>query len=391
MPPSMAQRVAGLGTTIFAEINELAAQHQAVNLGQGRPDFDGPRVIIDAAAAAMQDGRANQYPPGLGIPALRQAVAAHVHDFYGIEVNSESGVVITSGAAEGVYAAIMALVNPGDEVILIEPFFDTYLPAIEWAGGIPVYVPLRPPAWTFDPSELRAAFNEKTRVIVLNTPHNPTGRVLTRDELNLIADLCREHDVMVISDEVYEHLTYDLAKHIPVASLPGMFERTLTVSSAAKSFSLTGWKIGWVTGPDPLVTGVWRVHQNVTYALNHPGQYGVVAALNLDADYYIELQAMYTRKRNLLLDGLRAAGLTAETPQGSFFVMADFSRVFEGDDIDFTRFLIREIGVACIPPSSFFSDAHKYITRSHVRFAFCKEDAVLEQAVEKLAKLKLRV
>jgi N-succinyldiaminopimelate aminotransferase len=391
MPPSMAQRVAGLGTTIFAEINELAAQHQAVNLGQGRPDFDGPRVIIDAAAAAMQDGRANQYPPGLGIPALRQAVAAHVHDFYGIEVNSESGVVITSGAAEGVYAAIMALVNPGDEVILIEPFFDTYLPAIEWAGGVPVYVPLRPPAWTFDPSELRAAFNEKTRVIVLNTPHNPTGRVLTRDELNLIADLCREHDVMVISDEVYEHLTYDLAKHIPVATLPGMFERTLTVSSAAKSFSLTGWKIGWVTGPDPLVTGVWRVHQNVTYALNHPGQYGVVAALNLDADYYIELQAMYTRKRNLLLDGLRAAGLTTETPQGSFFVMADFSRVFEGDDIDFTRFLIREIGVACIPPSSFFSDAHKYITRSHVRFAFCKEDAVLEQAVEKLAKLKLRV
>lgn len=391
MPPSMAQRVAGLGTTIFAEINELAAQHQAVNLGQGRPDFDGPRVIIDAAAAAMQDGRANQYPPGLGIPALRQAVAAHVHDFYGLEVNSESGVVITSGAAEGVYAAIMAVVNPGDEVILIEPFFDTYLPAIEWAGGVPVYVPLRPPAWTFDADELRAAFTEKTRVIVINTPHNPTGRVFSRDELNLIAELCREHDVMVVSDEVYEHLTYDLAKHIPIATLPDMFERTLTVSSAAKTFSLTGWKIGWVTGPDPLVTGVWRVHQNVTYALNHPGQYGVVAALNLDAEYYIDLQAMYTRKRDLLLEGLRAAGLTAETPQGSFFVMADFSRVFEGDDVDFTRFLIREIGVACIPPSSFFSDPHKHITRSHVRFAFCKEDAVLEQAVERLAKLKLRV
>lgn len=391
MPASMAHRVAGLGTTIFSEINDLAAQHQAVNLGQGRPDFDGPRLIIDAAVASMQDGRANQYPPGTGIPPLRQAIAAHVHDFYGIEVNSESGVVVTSGAAEGVYSSIMALVNPGDEVILIEPFFDTYLPAIEWAGGVPVYVPLRPPAWTFDPAELRAAFTEKTRVIILNTPHNPTGRVLTRDELSLIAELCREHDVMVISDEVYEHLTFDLAKHIPIATLPGMFERTLTVSSAAKSFSVTGWKIGWVTGPDPLVTGVWRVHQNVTYALNHPGQYGVVAALGLDADYYIELQDMYTRKRNLLLDGLRAAGLTAETPQGSFFVMADFSRVFEGDDVDFTRFLIREMGVACIPPSSFFSDAHKHITRSHARFAFCKEDAVLEQAVERLAKLKLRV
>ena len=391
MPASMAHRVAGLGTTIFSEINDLAAQHQAVNLGQGRPDFDGPRVIIDAAAASMQDGRANQYPPGLGIAPLRQGIAAHVHDFYGIEVNSESGVVVTSGAAEGMYAAIMALVNPGDEVILIEPFFDTYLPAIQWAGGVPVYVPLRPPAWTFDPAELRAAFTEKTRVIVINTPHNPTGRVLTRDELELIAALCREHDVMVIADEVYEHLTFDLAKHIPIATLPDMFERTLTVSSAAKTFSLTGWKVGWVYGPDALVTGVWRVHQNVTYALNHPGQYGVVAALNLDADYYIELQSMYTHKRNLLLEGLRAAGLTAETPQGSFFVMADFSRVFEGDDIDFTRFLIREIGVACIPPSSFFSEPHKDITRSHVRFAFCKEDSVLEQAVEKLAKLKLRV
>ena len=391
MPASMAHRVAGLGTTIFSEINDLAAQHQAVNLGQGRPDFEGPRVIIDAAAASMQDGRANQYPPGLGIAPLRQGIAVHVHDFYGIEVNSESGVVVTSGAAEGMYAAIMALVNPGDEVILIEPFFDTYLPAIQWAGGVPVYVPLRPPAWTFDPAELRAAFTEKTRVIVINTPHNPTGRVLTRDELELIAALCREHDVMVIADEVYEHLTFDLAKHIPIATLPDMFERTLTVSSAAKTFSLTGWKVGWVYGPDALVTGVWRVHQNVTYALNHPGQYGVVAALNLDADYYIELQSMYTHKRNLLLDGLRAAGLTAEMPQGSFFVMADFSRVFEGDDIDFTRFLIREIGVACIPPSSFFSEAHKDITRSYVRFAFCKEDAVLEQAVEKLAKLKLRV
>jgi len=391
MPASMAHRVAGLGTTIFSEINDLAAQHQAVNLGQGRPDFDGPRSIIDAAAASMQEGRANQYPPGMGIAPLRQGIAAHVHDFYGIEVNSETGVVVTSGAAEGMYSAIMALVNPGDEVILIEPFFDTYLPAIEWAGGVPVYVPLRPPAWTFDLTELCAAFTEKTRVIVINTPHNPTGRVLTRDELELIAALCREHDVMVIADEVYEHLTFDLAKHIPIATLPDMFERTLTVSSAAKTFSLTGWKVGWVYGPHTLVTGVWRVHQNVTYALNHPGQYGVVAALNLDADYYIELQSMYTHKRNLLLDGLRAAGLTAETPQGSFFVMADFSRVFEGDDIDFTRFLIREIGVACIPPSSFFSEPHKHITRSHVRFAFCKEDSVLEQAVEKLAKLKLRV
>jgi N-succinyldiaminopimelate aminotransferase len=391
MPASMAQRVASLGTTIFSEINDLAAQHKAVNLGQGRPDFDGPRVVIDAAAAAMQDGRANQYPPGMGIAPLRQGVAAHVHDFYGIEVNSETGVIITSGAAEGVYSAIMAVVNPGDEVIMIEPFFDTYLPAVEWAGGVPVYVPMRPPSWTIDPSELRAAFTEKTRVIILNTPHNPTGRVLSQEELSLIAELCIEHDVMVISDEVYEHLTYDLAKHIPIATLPGMFERTLTVSSAAKTFSLTGWKIGWVYGPDPLITGVWRIHQNVTFALNHPGQYGVAEALNLDAEYYIALQQAYTQKRNLLLSGLQAAGLTAESPQGAFYIMADFSRVFEGDDTDFTRFLIREVGVACIPPSSFFSDPHKHITRSHVRFAYCKEDSVLERAVERLAKLQQRV
>jgi N-succinyldiaminopimelate aminotransferase len=377
-----------MNTTVFSEINTLAAQHHAVNLGQGRPDFDGPQEIIAAASAALHSGHANQYPPGLGIPTLRHNVAQHVRQFYELDVDPETGVVITCGAAEGIFSAILAVVNPGDEVILIEPFFDTYLPAVEWAGGIPVYVPMRPPHWTFDPQALRAAFTPKTRAIILNTPHNPTGRVFTLDELQLIAELCQQYDVLVLADEVYEHLVYDTARHIPIATLPNMFERTLTVSSAAKTFSLTGWKIGWVYGHPELVTGVWRVHQNVTFALNHPGQVGIAHALTLGLDYYQDLQLLYTRKRDLLLEGLRAAGIRADAPQGSFFIMGDFSQVFAGDDVAFTKHLISEIGVACIPPSAFFSESHKNITRQHVRFAFCKNDEVLTQAVERLAKLK---
>jgi N-succinyldiaminopimelate aminotransferase len=387
--PAIANRVAALGTTVFSEINMLAAQYNAVNLGQGRPDYDGPAEAIAAAAESMQSGKANQYPPGMGIAPLREGIAAHIRQFYELELDVDAGIVVTCGAAEGVYSAILSVVNPGDEVILIEPYFDTYLPALEWAGGVPVYVPMRPPAWTFDPAELRAAFTEKTRAIILNTPHNPTGRVFTPEELALIAELCREHDVIVIADEVYEHLVYGAAHHTPIATLPGMLERTLTVSSGAKTFSFTGWKVGWVYGHPDLVTGVWRVHQNVTFALNHPGQFGIARALELGADYYAGLKTMYTAKRDLLLEGLRAAGLKAETPAGAFYIMADFSDVFDGDDVAFTKHLISQIGVACIPPSAFFCDAHKHITHSHVRFSYCKNDSTLEAAVERLAKLRV--
>jgi N-succinyldiaminopimelate aminotransferase len=386
--PVIANRVAGITTTIFSEINTLAQKHQAVNLGQGRPDFDGPPEVIRAAVESMMAGKSNQYAPDIGIAPLRHGVANHARHFYEMDVNPDQGVVVTSGAAEGVYSAVMAVVNPGDEVILIEPFFDTYLPAVEWAGGIPVYVPMHPPHWKIDPAELRAAFSPKTRAIILNTPHNPTGRVYTRDELQMIADLCLEFDVIAISDEVYEHLTYTGNHHIPIASLPGMYDHALTVSSGAKTFSFTGWKVGWVYGHPDLITGVLRVHQNVTFALNHPGQFGIAHALSLGEDYYAGLRELYAAKRDLLLDGLRAAGFKVENPEGAFFIMADFSDVFKGDDVEFAKYLITEIGVACIPPSYFVCDAHKHLTRNYVRFSYCKNDATLHDAVERMSKLK---
>jgi N-succinyldiaminopimelate aminotransferase len=389
--PTFARRVASLGTTIFAEINTLANQHNAVNLGQGRPDFDGPGSVIEAVIEALQSGKGNQYPSGLGIQELREGVARHAQHFYNMDINPNTGVVVTSGASEGLYSAIMGVVNEGDEVILLEPFFDTYLPAVLNAGGIPIYVPMRPPTWTFDPQELRNAFSAKTGAIIINTPHNPTGRVFGKEELSLIAELCQAYDAIVISDEVYEHLTYGENRHIPIATLPNMFERTLTVSSGAKTFSFTGWKVGWVYGHPELVTGVWRIHQNIVFSVNAPSQYGIAHALTFGDEYYHNLQALYDERRQQLLAGLREAGLKVESPQGAFYIMADFSDVFGGDDVEFAKFLIREVGVACIPPSSFFSDAHRHIGSRHVRFAFCKNASVIEQASDRLATLKMRV
>lgn len=385
--PSLSQRVAGFTTTIFTEINELAMQHQALNLGQGRPDFDGPPEVIAAAAAALRDPVCNQYPPGLGTLALRQAIAGHAARFYGLDVDSRKGVLVTAGATEAILSCILGTVDRGDEVILIEPYFDSYLPNLTFVGATPVYLPLQPPNWTLDPDALRAAFTPRTRAILLNTPHNPTGRVFTREELSLIAELCIEHDVIVISDEVYEHLVFDSARHLPIASLPGMMERTLTVSSLGKSFSVTGWKIGWVYGHPDLVEGAARAHQFVTFSANHPAQVAAVAALNLPDSYYHELQASYAVKRDLLMQGLTAAGLKARQPEGTYFVMADFADVFDGDDLEFARYLTSEIGVACIPPTFFYSNSHAHLASTQARFAFCKSDALLRQAGERLSRL----
>lgn len=387
--PTFANRVAKFGTTIFTEINNYAANYDVVNLGQGKPDFDGPQSALDAAAEAMQSGKANQYAPGIGIAPLRQNIATHAKSFYDLDIDPDDGVVVTSGASEGVFTAILGVVNEGDEVILLEPYFDIYLPAIEWAGGIPKYVPMRPPEWAFDPDELRAAFNENTRAIILNSPHNPTGRVFTREELTIIADLCKEFDAIVISDEVYEHLTYNDEAHIPIATLPDMFERTLTVSSGAKTFSLTGWKVGWVMGDPELITGVWRIHQNVTFAVNHPAQFGIAHALGLGMDYFKGLSQMYAHKREIVLNGLLSAGIKVDySPAGAFYIMGDFSDIYEGDDREFAKWLIREVGVATIPPSAFFSDPHKHLASKHVRFSYCKVDESLHEAVRRLAKLK---
>ncbi|MGB7341912.1 MAG: aminotransferase class I/II-fold pyridoxal phosphate-dependent enzyme [Phototrophicaceae bacterium] len=387
--PKIANRVANMSTTIFKEINVYAAQYDTVNLGQGKPDFDGPKEMLDAAIQSMLDGTANQYAPGYGAPILLQSIAHHAQKYYDLDIDPQEGIVVTSGAAEGVYAAITGIVNEGDEVILIEPFFDTYLPAIEWAGGKPVFVPMHPPSWTFDFDDLRAAFNPNTKAIILNSPHNPTGRVFTHEELTLIADLCKEFDVIVISDEVYEHLTYDNTRHIPIATLPDMFERTITVSSGAKTFSMTGWKIGWAMGHPDLIKGVWRIHQNLTFAVNHPAQYGIAHGLSMDGTYYEDLNEMYLGKRQIIMNGLINAGIKVDyAPSGAFYIMGDFSDVYDGTDRDFAKWLIREYGVACIPPSYFFSEAHAHIAQKHARFSYCKNDDSLYAAVERLAKLK---
>ena len=385
--PTSASRVSTFGTTVFTEINNLAQQYGALNLGQGKPDFDTPSDIVQKMTQAAQSGLYNQYAPGPGGSSLRQAVADHAARFYNMEIHPTDGVVITSGATEGILAAIMGLVDPGDEVIVIEPFYDSYVPGIIMANAVPVYVPLHPPTWTFDADELRAAFTSKTRAIILNTPHNPTGRVFTYQELSLIADLCIEHDVTVISDEVYEHLLFGNARHIPIATLPGMFERTVTVSSAGKLFSATGWKIGWVYGTPHLIEGVMRAHQFVTFSVHYPSQEAMAYALNLPATYFQEFQALYESKLKQMLAALESGGLTYVAPEGTYFVMADFSNISTATSLEFTQYLIREVGVACIPPDTFYGREHAHIGKNYVRFAFCKSDALLQQAHIRLAQL----
>ena len=387
--PAFANRVATFGTTIFTEINQLADQHQAVNLGQGRPDFDGPKDIIDAAVQALNSDGANQYAPSPGLPRLRAGVAQHAGLFYNLDVDPNAGVIVTAGATQGVFSAVMGLVDPGDEVIVIEPYYDSYVPNVIMAGGKPVFVSTHPPNWTFVEDELRAAFSKHTRALILNTPNNPTGRVYTREELQLIANLCIEHDVTVISDEVYEHLIFEGHKHTAIASLDGMFERTVTVGSAGKTFGMTGWKIGWVYGHPDLIAGVWRAHQFIVFAANHPTQAAVAYAFTLGNSYYEEYQALYTRKRELVMQVIEAAGMSAVQPEGTYFIMGDFSRIYEGNDVEFCKHLIEHIGVAAIPPSAFFSPNHKHLAENHVRFAFCKSDETLEQAAERMVKLRL--
>jgi len=400
MPFSPAARVATFGDTIFAEMSRLAAEHQAVNLGQGYPDFDGPESVKEAAMAAIRAGD-NQYAMSSGQPALRRAIAAHVERFYGQRYDPDSEITVTSGATEGLFAATLGLVNPGDEVILFEPFYDAYVPNTLMAGGVPRYVPLRPPDWSFDPDELAATFNERTRLIIVNTPHNPTGKVFTKAELKFIAELCQKWDVIAISDEVYEHIVFAGAKHTRLAQLPGMAERTLTISSHGKTFSFTGWKIGWVLAPPDLTLAVRRAHQFVTFASGTPFQAAATVALGLDDEYYQSLITHYQIRRDYLAQVLQDAGLRVSVPAGTYFIMADFSemernRVFTSvsrnpvseDDVAFCRWLTTEIGVAAIPPSAFYSDAHKHLARYYARFAFCKKMETLEKAADRLHRLR---
>jgi len=381
----LAQRVSNFGTTIFFEMTDLANQHQAVNLGQGFPDFPGPDFLKQAAIQAIRDD-INQYAPGSGRLSLREAIARRMARQYGLPIDPVTEIVVTSGATEAIFAAIMGLVNPGDEVILFEPYYDSYLPSVQMAGGVPRFYTLRPPNWAIDRNELAALFSNKTKLIIVNTPHNPTGKVYTEAELHIIADLCQTHDVIAVMDEVYEHIVFDSHQHIPMATLPGMTNRTMTISSAGKTFSMTGWKVGWAIATAELCQAVFRVHQFVTYSVAAPLQEGVVTALQISDDYYAKLAAMYQANRDFLAGVLAEAGLKPIMPQGTYFIMVDISHLGFPNDVAFCRYLTTEIGVAAIPPSAFYSKPAD--GAGLARFAFCKARSTLEEAARRLEKLK---
>jgi len=375
----------GFGTTIFAEMSALAASTGAINLGQGFPDTDGPQQMLDAAKAAIDSGR-NQYPPGPGVPELLEAIATHQRRFYGIRLDPAREVLVTAGATEAIASVVLALCEPGDEVVTFEPYYDSYAATIALAGATRRTSVLRFPDFAVDEATLRAAFSARTRLVLLNSPHNPTGKVFTRAELDLVCDLAREHDAWVVTDEVYEHLVFDGRAHIPVATLPGMAERTLTISSGGKTFSATGWKVGWVCGPAEAVAAARTVKQFLTYVASGPFQPAVATALGLGDEVYAGLAASLQAKRDLLCTGLTEAGLSVSRPGGTYFVIADAAALGASDALDFCRELPRRCGVVGVPVSVFHDDVDA--ARTLVRFAFCKRDEVLEEAVLRLAALR---
>ncbi len=387
--PLLNRRLAEFGTTIFAEMSALALSTGSINLGQGFPDTDGPEEVREAAVRALRDGRGNQYPPGPGVPELRAAVVAHQERRYGLAYDPDTEVLVTAGATEAIAAALLALVEPGDEVIALEPYYDSYAACIAMAGGTRVPVTLRPHdgAFRLDLDELRAAVTDRTRLLLLNTPHNPTGTVLTRAELAAIAELAVERDLLVVTDEVYEHLVFDDAEHIPLASFPGMRERTVTISSAGKTYSFTGWKVGWVTASPALVTAVRSAKQYLTYVSAGPFQYAVAEALSLPDSYFAEFRADMLAKRNILAGGLEEAGFTVYRPAGTYFVTADIRPLGETDGIAFCRTLPERAGVVAIPTAVFYD--HRDQGAPFVRFAFCKQAHVLEEAATRLKTLSV--
>ncbi|MFD3314100.1 pyridoxal phosphate-dependent aminotransferase [Streptomyces sp. NPDC058656] len=390
--PLLNRRLAEFGTTIFAEMSALALSTGSINLGQGFPDTDGPEEIREAAVRALRDGRGNQYPPGPGVPELRTAITAHQERRYGLTFDPDTEVLVTAGATEAIAAALLALVEPGDEVIALEPYYDSYAACIAMAGGTRVPVTLRPHEdvhdgvvrrrFRLDLDELRDAVTDNTRLLLINTPHNPTGTVLTREELTAIAELAVERDLLVVTDEVYEHLVFDEAEHIPLATLPGMRGRTVTIGSAGKSFSFTGWKVGWVTAAPELVAAVRSAKQFLTYVASGPFQYAVAEALALPDTYFEAFGADMRAKRDLLGAGLAEAGFTVFRPAGTYFITTDIRPLGESDGFAFCRALPERAGVVAIPNAVFYD--HREAGAPFVRFAFCKQTSVLEEAVKRL-------
>jgi len=374
-----------MGTSIFAEMSALAVETGSVNLGQGFPDTDGPPEIARVAAEAVLSGLGNQYPPGAGIPELRTAIAAHQKRFYALDLDPDTEVLVTAGATEAIAASMLALLEPGDEVIALEPYYDSYAACIAMAGARRVPVTLRAPLFRPDLDALRDAITSRTRLILLNTPHNPTGMVATADELAVIAELAIRHDLLVVTDEVYEHQVFEGA-HIPIATLPGMRERTVTISSGAKTFSFTGWKIGWVTATPELVTAVRTVKQFLTFVNGGPFQYAIAAGLALPDAFYSGAAAGLRRKRDLLAGGLRSAGFEVFVPQGTYFITTDIAVLGESDGLEFCRRLPHRCGVVAVPSVVLYDD--RDAGRTQVRFAFCKKDEVLAEAAERLGRLR---
>ncbi|MCT9008363.1 pyridoxal phosphate-dependent aminotransferase [Streptomyces rhizosphaerihabitans] len=393
--PFLNRRLAEFGTTIFAEMSALAMSTGSINLGQGFPDTDGPEEIREAAVRALRDGRGNQYPPGPGVPELRTAIAAHQKRHYGLSYDPDTEVLVTAGATEAIAAALLALLEPGDEVIALEPYYDSYAASIAMAGGTRVPVTLRPDEGTHDGlspqrfrldlDELRDAVTGRTRLLLINTPHNPTGTVLTRAELTEIARIAVERDLLVVTDEVYEHLVFDDAEHVPLAGLPGMRERTVTIGSAGKTFSFTGWKVGWVTAPPALVSAVRSAKQFLTYVASGPFQYAVAEALALPDAYFETFRADMLRKRDLLAAGLTEAGFKVFRPAGTYFITTDIRPLGETDGFAFCRALPERAGVVAIPNAVFYD--HREQGAPFVRFAFCKTTDVLHEATGRLRRL----
>jgi N-succinyldiaminopimelate aminotransferase len=383
--PYLNSRLQDFTSTIFAEMSALAVQTGAVNLGQGFPDTDGPEEIREAAVQAIRDG-CNQYPPGPGVPELRTAIAEHQRRFYGLTFDPDTEVLVTAGATEAIAAALLALCETGDEVVSFQPYYDSYAAGIAMAGAHRRLVTLRPPDYHFDPDELRAAVTNRTRLLLLNTPHNPTGKVFTAAELALIAELAIERDLIVVTDEVYEHMTYDGVPHIPLATLPGMRERTITISSAGKTFSFTGWKIGWVCATPELLAAVRTAKQFLTFVNGAPFQPAIAVGLGLPDAFYTDLAVSLEGKRNRLCAGLAAAGFEVYRPAGTYFVSTDVLPLGYDDGVSFCRDLPHRCGVVAVPNVVFYDD--KAAGASLVRFAFCKRDEVLDEAATRLATLR---
>jgi aminotransferase len=385
----ISQRVRGFTESVIREMTRVVSQHGGVNLAQGMPDFPPPREVVEAAHQAL-DGDFHQYAITWGAPSLRAAVADKYRALYGMELDPDAHITVCCGSTETMLSTLLAVLNPGDEVVIFEPFYENYGPGCIIAGAQPVFVPLEPPEFTFDPDRLRRAVSPRTRAIVFNSPNNPTGKVFSRAELSIIADLCLQHDLLAITDEIYEHIVFDGLTHTPIATLPGMADRTITISGISKSYSVTGWRVGYAVAPADISVGIRRAHDFVTVGAPHPLQEAAVAALKLPASYYVWLRAMYQAKRDLLLGAVEAAGFLAYRPRGAYYILTEAEHFLKQhglpDDTAFAMFLVKEVGVATVPGSSFY--AHRELGRTKIRFCFPKTDDVLREAGQRLLKLR---